>query len=347
MLHLSPLTLRLRRLLGRSVPDFFATAIERWEVSPACEMHFPAAVMLPGQLDRIRRTEFGTMRAVRAMFQGDLNPRIGPTMAYRFRDVDHADGVLYCGGAELHLRERKNRLPVYRRPDVSVSGSMYESWLGNRWFGNWLTDDCDTYFLAAEAGQPLTTAPVPAAGHVARYEALQGMAPRRIGDAHFTDLVLFDNILNNEGRIARAKARRALLTRGFDTSPGPGVFLMRGQTGDRRLLVNELALAEHLERRHGFRVMLPAEHSVDELVAACARAPVIVGVEGSHLTHGLVAMPGGGALLTIQPPERVTAALKLVCDRMGLRFGVVVAEGDADSFRVDPAEVDRTLELLT
>ncbi|MCB2134112.1 MAG: glycosyltransferase family 61 protein, partial [Rhodobacteraceae bacterium] len=78
MLHLSPLTLRLRRLLGRSVPDFFATAIERWEVSPACEMHFPAAVMLPGQLDRIRRTEFGTMRAVRAMFQGDLNPRIGP-----------------------------------------------------------------------------------------------------------------------------------------------------------------------------------------------------------------------------------------------------------------------------
>lgn len=345
MLQFSPLTNRLRRLLHRPQPEFFDRATESWEVAPACEIDFPAAVMLPGQLERIRRTEFGSLDVVRAMFMGDLDPRIGPTLAYRFRDVDCVDGVVYSGGAEFHLRARRTRAPAYRRPVVSISGSMYESWLGNRWFGNWLTDDCDTYQLAAEVGRPVTTA-TELSGHVARYEVLHGMTPHRIGDAHFTDLVLFDNMQNNEGRIARAAARRAQLVGGLDTEPGPGVFLLRGQTGDRRLLLNELALAEHLERRHGFRVMSPADETVDDLIAVCARARIVVGVEGSQLTHALVAMPKGGALLTIQPPERVTAALKLVCDRMELRFGAVIAEGGFDTFSVDVEEVERTLDLL-
>lgn len=345
MLQFSPLTNRLRRLLHLPEAEFFETAAERWEISPACEIHFPAAVMIPGQLERIRRTEFGTLGVVRAMFLGDLNPHIGPTMAYRFRGVDYVDGVIYSGGAELHLRARERRAPAYRQPSVSISGSMYETWLGNRWFGNWLTDDCETYALAAAAGQPLTSAG-PGTEHVERYETLQGMAPARIGNAHFDELVLFDNRFNNEGRIARAAARRARLVRGVSAEPGPGIFLLRGETGDRRVLSNEAELAEHLVRRHGFRVMLPAEQTADALIAACARAPVVVGVEGSHLTHALVSMAKGGALLTIQPPERVTAALKLVCDRMGLRFGVLVAEGGADTFRVSLEDVERTLDLL-
>lgn len=340
-----PLVNRLRRLAGRGPADFRALAADRWEIAPGGEMRFAAALMLPGQAERVRRTEFGGREETLRVFRGEGEARVGPTTGYRFRDVDLVDGVLYLGGAEWHLRRRRRRSPVIRRPERSLGGALYETWVGNRWFGNWLMDDCETYPLAAAAGVPVTTAP-PGSGHVPRYEDLLGMAALRTGDVHFDELILFDDMHNNAGRMARAADLRARLARGRDTAPVPGVFLLRGRSGDRRVLTNEAELAERLHARHGFRVLRPEDHGVDALLDACAGARIVAGVEGSHLVHGLAVMPAGGALLTIQPPDRVTAALKLMCDRLGLRFAVVVGDGSAPAFCADAGAIERTLDLL-
>lgn len=345
MTRFRPVINRLRRMAGQS-RDFWALADETWHPSPGETRAFPAAICLPGQLDRITATVFGDERETLMALTDGRPEEIGPTLAARFRDVDLVDGVLYKGGAELHLKPRKSRWPVAARPDHSVSGALYDTWIGLRYFGNWLMDNTETYRLAELAGVP-TTIRTDSAGHRAAYERLLGITPQRVaGDVHFEELIFFQDLANNSGKLSRAADRRARLLAGRDATPKPGVFLLRGRTGDLRLMENEAELADGLYRRHGIVPMQAEDHTVDELLDACAGARVLIGVEGSQMTHGLTIMPPGSTFLALFPPDRVTAAMKLMTDRLEMFFGVVIGQGDAGSFRIDPDEVEATLQRL-
>lgn len=347
MLTLRPLLNMLRRRLGGSIPDIAARAVERWEVSPASEVALPPVIALPGQIDRIKRTEFGSLHDVLASFGSKPHQLEGPTIAYRLRDVDFVDGVLSCRGSERHLRKRSRRTALgHTRPGTHLTGTLYESWIGNRWFGNWLLNDCLTYRLAEAHGQPVTSAAAPGAGHVAQYTESLSMAPLRVEDVHFDELILFEDLQNNAGRLARAQDMRERLLSGLNPKPSPGVFLLRGKSGDARLMRNETEIADRLAAEYGFRVMYPFDHSVDDLAEACGGTCFIVGVEGSHLTHGVAAMPPGGTVLTLQPADRVTTSLKLLSDRWQQRYAMIISEGGAEDFEIDWKDVQRTLDLI-
>lgn len=346
VISFSPLANNLRRKVGRPAPDVILRAAERWEIAPGGIVEVPPAIMLPGQIERIIGTEFGSLEQTLFALRNEGDGRVDATTACLLRDVDLVDGVLYLGGAERHLRARRHpRALHHRRPETELSGAMYESWVGNRWFGNWLMDNCLTYPLAAALGTPVTTAPR-SKGHAPRYEDLLGMAPLRIGDVHFRELILIDDLPNNAAKFARAAAMRERLLGGRQPVPHPGVFLLRGRTGDVRLLSNEDEIAARLAAERGFRILDPMTMTVDDLIEASAGARVVAGVEGSQLVHGQIVAPAGSTLLTIQPPDRVTAAMKLMTDRLGQRFGLIVAEGDMNRFRVDWSDVARTLDLL-
>ncbi len=320
--------------------------MERWEIAPAVNGFVQAAKYLPGQIERIRQTEFGHMEDVLRDLRGGYEIVHGATMGFRLRDVDLVNGVLYAPGAVRHLRPRAGRVPpLYGRPEEVVKGALYETWNGNRWFGCWLLGDCLTYPLAEQIAQPCTTS-APPAGHQREYESVLAMNPRRIANVHFEELVIFHDVPSNEGKRQRAREfrERVIGTRSYDSHPG--VFLVRGSAGDKRVLTNEQALCEHLARTRGFRILDPLKSSLDEIARACAGAKVVAGVEGSHLVHGLMLMPKGSALFVIQPPERVCSVLKAAVDSQEQVFSFLVAEGGRDEFTVDPDEVDRTLDLL-
>ncbi|MDT1061322.1 glycosyltransferase family 61 protein [Paracoccus sp. CPCC 101403] len=344
MLSLRPLTYRLGLMLGLGTPEIALAAEERWEIAPAEIRRVLPAIILPGQAERITRAEFTTMPHLLTSLKGDPAELVGPTMGYRLRDVDVVDGVVYSNGMTLHLRQRRSKLGLGKLRDMG-RGAMYESWVGNRWFGNWLTDDCLTYRLAETAGQPITTRQA-GAGHVPRYEELLSMAPGRMTDAHLDEAILFDDHPNNGHRIDRAQDMRSRLLGALPVAGPQSVFLLRGHSGDHRILENEREIAERLERDLGFRIMFPEDHSVDDLMAACANAPIVAGVEGSQLNHGLVAMPPGSTLLTIQPPDRATTAMKLLTDRWQQRFAMVIAHGNSSSFSVDWQDLVRTVDLI-
>lgn len=344
MISLRPLTYRLGLMMGLGSGEMAAAADEQWQVAPGEVRPVPPVIILPGQAERITRTEFTTLPLLIKSLAGDPAEQIAPTTAYRLSDVDIVDGVLYAHGVSVHLRERRHRMALGHLEAID-SGALYETWVGNRWFGNWLLDDCLTYRLAADAGQPVTTMPA-RGGHVPRYEELLAISQRRIGDAHFDQLVLFDDHANNSDRIARAQdMRQRLLTPAAPAGP-EGVFLLRGRSGDQRLLLNEAEIARHLADEHGFRIMFAEDHSVDELADACRSARIVAGVEGSQLNHGIAAMPPGGTLLTLQPPDRATTAMKLLTDRWQQRFAMVVGQGEAQAFHIAWDEVARTLDLI-
>ena len=226
-----------------------------------------------------------------------------------------------------------------------TSGVLYESLIGKRWFGNWLTEECLGCALAERFGVPVATAPAKT-GHAAEYERRLGHRPRRFARCHFDELILLDDHANNADRRARTARMNARLRLGLRVEPGPGVFLLRGTAGDRRLLVNEAEIAARLRDEHGFLVLDPLAEEVPRLIAACAGAGVIAGVEGSQLVHGLMVMAPDATLLTLQPPDRVTSVLKITTDRQGQGFAFVVGLGAQDRFYVEWSEVAATLALI-
>lgn len=345
MISFRPLQYQLRKLIRRPVPDLLARSDDTWEVAPGGAGYVPAAVFLPGQIERIRDTEFAPIDAVIQSFRGGFDTYENATVAHRFRNVDLVDGVLYAKGCQRHLRARQARSLTYRIPTEVLSGAMYESWVGNRWFGNWLSDDCLTYMLADPVGQPVTTTPAPS-GHIPRYESLLEMTPVRVGDVHFDELLLFDDRANNPGKAQRAWNMREKLLSGRKIDPLPGVFILRGASGDARVLENEQQIAEKLAQTYRFQVLDPTNATVDQIADVCGQAAIIAGVEGSHLVHGLAMMPPKATLFVIQPPDRTVAALKIVTDRQKQRYAFVVAEGTHLKFRVDWDEIRRTLDLL-
>ncbi len=333
----------VRHVLGAPAPDLEAAAVERWEIAPAVTRRVAPARFLPGQLDRIRGTEFGSLAEVVRDFRGGFDTLHEETLGFRLRDVDLVDGVLYAAGALRHLRPRHHRVPAYRSPPEVTHGALYESWVGNRWFGNWLSDDCLTYPLAERFGA-VTTAVAPQ-GHVPRYESLLGMRPRRLERAHFDELILFRDRSDNADRRARACRLRTLVCAAAPFAPHAGVFLLRGGTGMQRILVNEAALAERLAAERGFAILDPSTAPVEEIVRACAGARVVAGVEGSHLVHGLMVMPPGACLLVIQPADRVVSVLKRIADRQDQTYAFVVGDCGQERFSADWGEVARTLDL--
>lgn len=333
------------RLVGGRTVDPEAMAHEWWRIAEPETVFVPPAIRLPGQIERITACEFGAMAEVTAHLRGGFEVTEGPTLGYALRDADLVDGVLYAGRARRHLRPDSRARPFHAVPEERTSGVLYESWIGNRWFGNWLTDDCLCHMLAEQFGVPVATLPG-TRGHAAEYEARLGQRPRRFDRVRFDELILLNDHANNAGRRARATRMRARLLLGVDAPEHPGVFLLRGTAGDRRLLGDEPEIAARLRDTRGFRVIDPLKADLATILAACGGARVVIGVEGSQLAHGLMTMPPGATLFTLQPPDRVTSVLKIVTDRQGQGFAMVVGRGDRRGFRVDWDEVAATLDLI-
>lgn len=345
MHSLRPIQNRLRRILGQGHQQFFDIAVESWQISPAEQIRILPGIWLPDQIDHIAQTEFGDMQDILAQMRGNPAETVPPTMGYRFRDVDFVDGVLHGRGAALHLRQHRRSALTYPRPQTAISGSLYESWIGNRWFGNWLLNDCLAYRLAEAQGHQVTSAPA-RGGHIARYEQLLGMTPERIGDVHFDELVLFDDLSNTRSRQARAQENRTRLVAGRDPARLPGVFIFRGSSGDARILENEAEIAERLEADYGFQTLYIDRDDADRMAAAAGAAEIVIGVEGSQLAHGVIAMRPGGTLVTLQPPNRVTTSLKQLTDCWRQRYAMVVGTGTARGYRIDWDQLRRTLDLI-
>lgn len=94
MISLRPACQMIGGLLGHPPGELEVLAVERWEIAPAEPRHIRPARMLPGQIDRMRGAEFGTMETVRRDLLGSFDVTEGPTLGFRLRDIDLIDGVL-------------------------------------------------------------------------------------------------------------------------------------------------------------------------------------------------------------------------------------------------------------
>lgn len=346
MISFLPIVHSLRKIAGMPFPDIEAVAVDRWTIAPQTRRFIRPAKFLPHHLDRIKGTQFGPVTEIVKGFRGNYETTQEATVGYRIKNVDLIDGVLYAPKSSKSLRPRSRRMPVYVPPKHSTTGALFESWVGNRWFGNWLSDDCLTYPLAEEYETPITTRPI-TRGHEPQYAAKLDLKPIYVSDVHFDEVILFRDKGQNEGKKKRADQVREKLLASAPPFPfHPGVFILRGSKGESRLLSNEADIAEQFAKKCGFRILDPMTSSVDDIIHACAGARIVAGVEGSHLVHGLMIMPPDSALFVIQPADRVVSVLKVMTDRQGQGYAFVVGEGTCENFRVEWSDIDRTLEMV-
>lgn len=340
-----PLIHIFRKRLLRSVPrSIESVAVRSWEIAPAEAAISKPAFFLPDQLDRVSGWAFATEHPRRDM-NGGVKGMHGATRAFLITDAWLIDGALYKGFASSHLQPRSRRFLKLQASVELDRGAVYCTAEANKYFGQWLLDDCVTYALAAKEGTPVTTDQAVSA-HAMDYESRFGMKPSRLGGVYFRELLVFNDRGDNRSKSARFGANREKLLSGVNVEPHPGVFILRGRAGELRLMSNELELAERLRERRGFRILDPMQTDVSNIVATCAGARVVMGIEGSQLVHGMLLLQRGGSLVTLQPPNRFVKMLKCVTDREGQNFGFVVGIPDGMGFRIDPEEAERTLDLL-
>jgi hypothetical protein len=278
--------------------------------------------------------------------QGGFNVDQSPTRGYKIKNAWLIDGVIYKNNASFHLHPRLQHIP----PQLLVKNeikqaALYSTFPGNKYFGQWLMDDCLIYPLACSEGIPIST-DLPASSHTLAYEKLLGMNPVRVQSAFFEELVVFDDLGHTLNRSDRFWDMRKKLLSHENPLSHPGVFILRGNTGQKRIMHNEVELAEHLRDKYGFRIVDITKTDVQGILRICAGAKIVVGVEGSHLIHGIQILPPGGAILTLQPPNRFCYSYKPKTDRDHQYFGFVIGYADGDGFRVEPEEVERTLDLF-
>ncbi len=327
------------------MPELETLAVERWMISPPVKRYISPALFLPGQLDRIRTAAFGSVDEIVRGFRGGYISHHSATWGYRLKDVDLLDGTLYTSKGAVILRSRRSRLPIYRRPKVAMKeAGIFETWMGNRWFGNWLLDDCVAYWLAHASERPVRTR-ASLTKHQREYSERLGFSATVIGDTHFDQVIIFNDEGHNDSKRERADMIRTQLV-GSSVEAHPGVFLLRGSSGDQRLLHNEQEISEKLAHYRGFRIVDPAQASLDQILEACAGARVVAGVEGSHLAHGMTVMANDASLVVIQPPDRVVSAMKISTDRQGQAYAFVIADPAGNGFRVEWEDIARTLDLV-
>lgn len=338
----------LRRLIRVPFVHLHELAVESWEICPEEEKISPPAVYPPGALDRVRGlSPWRDWETERNLIEG--GPGLdGATRAYVIHEAVLAGAQLYCGSGRMRVGHGGQHLldPDLPPRQRITDAHMASSWTGADFFGNFLLDSF-----------PLEMIPPPGAvslgarskhyAHASGYRTLLDLPePERPGHAVIGRLTFYSDHPQNSFKEARYRALRDRLRQYLGTSRAPaGVFLRRGSDGERRALVNEAALIDLLTLR-GFDIVDPDRMDAEEVARRMLDAPVVIGVEGSHLSHAIYTMADAGALLVIQPPDRFAMPYKEFTDRMGMTFGFVVGQPAEGGFAVDLADIDLVLDRI-
>jgi len=344
--NLLPILDIARRKIFRTTPRNIGNLAEyRWEIAQGEISTSLPAYFLPNQLERVKSWAFASEHPRREMV-GGFQVTHSPTTAMLLKNAWLIDGVLYKGNACSYLQPRSSRwLPLLHVETEIDRGAVFCTSGGNKYFGQWLMDDCVTYPLATVEGIPVTT-DQRVNPHTPAYEEYLDMKPLRIHSAFFKEVIIFEDVGQNRHKHARFRSMSQKLLSHVNAQSHPGVFILRGNTGERRILLNEIELAEYLRDKRGFRILNPAKSDVRTIIATCAGARAVVGVEGSGLMHGILVLPPGGSVLTLQPPNRFVCLYKHLTDRDNQNFGFVVGIEEGNGFRINPNEVEQTLDLL-
>ncbi len=290
--------------------------------------------------------------------------RHAATIAYTLKSARLAAGSVYASGARYPIRRLRTGYPGVAPVDIPQA-TLCTSPAGDRYFGHFLTEDLLHVMIAADFGEPIRLEPVRDWPHAPVYREAFELAWRDLAAGAFETLTFFSDYAQNGLRRRRYRDLRARLRRTMSARPpGRRVYLRRpaamsppfrvdvDEAGDaplpaliERTPLNEAEVAAALERR-GYQILDTASSSPRALVEGLIDAEIIVGVEGSHLMHGVYTIADDGGVLIMMPPMRPTIQAKDRYDALGIPCAIVVGEDLGSRYRIAVDDLNRALDLL-
>lgn len=333
----------LRERAGRA-RAFMSLGRRGEPLHPAEQTYSPAALHLDDEdLARIRSAaEFFPLEIEMQRMRGG-SATSAPVTLCRFENAMLLDGDLFLPGARLRVRGGRSHRLFVGSLEETDRAALASTQLGCTFFGHWLLDDLPRYSSLQDlAAEPFVVAAA-ASAHQHQYLAAFGLSTRVLGNCWIKDLSVFEESTMQSFRAQQLARLSSTLRDGRQNRAAhAGVMLLRGGSGRRRILVNEQSLAELLAAR-GFCIIDPMRSSVADIVSVCADAPVVVGVEGSHMAHAVLAMAPGTAFVTIQPPFKFDNTCKPYCDALAVKYAFTVGTAVEQGFQIEP---DRVLRMI-
>ncbi len=347
----TPLLKRMvRRVLVGEALDIRALASETWTLCPAEEGHAPPAIHLSGELDRIESVSpWRQLDAELASISG------GPvhhaaSEAHLVEDVELAGAFLYKGAATSQpgFGARRWWLSDAMPVEHHQESHLITSHMGSHFFGTLLLDDYPLALLPPEGSRRLLMCGQPSQHNAQYRELLELPMSTPVQRARIDRLIMYTDFAQNSLKTKRYGALRAALRKNCPRTArsSAGVYLRRGRSGELRLLENETQIEVALSGM-GFDIIDPAALTAAEISSRTLDAPLVVSVEGSHLSHAVFSASDHATFVVLQPPNRLCMSYKEYTDQVGsMRFAFLVGDRCANGFRVEPGHLERLLDLV-
>ena len=255
------------------------------------------------------------------------------------------DGRIFAGRFKYPIAEASLFTSSSEKPVRIKTAALASSFLGTKYFGHWLTDDCTRYKLAENFGTPLCVR-MPGYTHRQQYQTFfsQGWTPT--DRAYIDHLVVFQDYSQNSSKRDRYKILRdQIKTRIPGRAANACVYLRRGQTGALRTIENEQEILDALTES-GFIVLDIASDGLDHIIATLGGAKLVVSIEGSHVAHCTMTLPENSGMLILEPPDRFSGVHRAQAGCLGVRFGFVVGTLSDNGYHFPPDDILRTIDLL-
>jgi len=344
MPSLIPLKQRALALI-RGARTYKEVSDRKWTLCPGETYFSPPAIYLDGQLEKVTHIAGTTTYADEMQrVRGGVHQH-APTEAYQLLHACVLDGRVYKGPAKYTLTDAEEQ-PIApgltsRIPEAALACTL----MGYRYFGHWMIDDLSLTLAARDVAEPVTTNQQLSPQQI-EYCGVLGVHATPVDRVRCDSLVIIDDRGLNRYRRERIGHLRSRLRSLAPAQAKPGVMLLRGTSGVKRILVNEEAVASYFSDL-GFAIVDPLRLSAAEVARQCAGAQVVVGVTGSQLMPGFLSAADGGLMLLIQPPFYFENCYKDYGDSLGIRHAFVVGDQTGDgAFEVDLDDVRRTLDRV-
>lgn len=347
-MDIEPFTNYLYRLLSATLPDTLSGICEKsWVISPEEEGSFPAAICKQTYKDFNLKTAVGISleEEIRRVSGGKVTH--SATMAYQINQAKLLSGILYKNNFKLKLTSNKeSKLNFYGKKAEYKEGLLVSSWSSNQYFGHWVQDECPKLITANEMGIQAVSSGGKFYSHRAGYEAIFELSSKSVERAVFEQLIVLSSENLNRYRRQRLCQLRELVVSGTQMTFGNQyVYIKRGNAGVAgREISNEEQLVEKL-LEYGFVIVEPEKLTVDEVLQQCVHAKIIMGIEGSAMTHAFLSLKDSGTMLCLVPEYRFNNPYANYCAAAGLNYGFIVGKASLGGFEVDLGDVEDVLEM--
>ena len=268
---------------------------------------------------------------------------LNPLTIYWLKNAVLLDGSIYSNGYRRELRTRADQNRIGLKPGSPVihmqSAALASTSVGSTWWGHWIRDEIPIQLLASDYAPLIEFKRKRHRDEQDYYNAFSLTNPKCVNTGYFDELIITDEHAQNPLKTKRYHELRKRLI--HIQGSADKIFLIRGESGSKRILENENEIREILEK-NGFISVDISSTTGEELINICRGAEFVVSVEGSHLSPLLFLLKDYASIVILNPPQRIGTNISDVCPFFCISSSMFICEQSknlSENFYANPDEL--------